>query len=177
VSSGQCSETNETTRCARISTRCLENSRGVFRPCFLHAYHGSSSLIGVIIGVRPCFLHAYRGSSSHRDRSAPRFSPSCGRSSNLGARCQEGGERSTDCRSPAALFAGAKADSELRNQRIHETAMSRGYTLAPLEKHPGLHPSTLTRIVKGIDEEGRATRSRVQSLSCLRCKKQGLTLR
>jgi len=44
----------------------------------------------------------------------------------------------------------------MRNKRIHEAVMEHGYTLTALQKHLGLHPSTLSRIVKRIGEEKNA---------------------
>ena len=44
----------------------------------------------------------------------------------------------------------------MRNKRIHEAVMEHGYTLMALQRHLGLHPSTLSRIVKRIGEEKNA---------------------
>jgi putative transposase len=70
-------------------------------------------------------------------------------------------QRFADRRSLADIFAGAEADRRLRNQRIHEAVMSHGYTLTALQRYLGLHPSTLSRIVKRIEEEIRAAKDKV----------------
>ena len=41
----------------------------------------------------------------------------------------------------------------MRNERINEAVMEHGYTLTALQKYLGLHPSTLSHIVKRIEEE------------------------
>ena len=38
------------------------------------------------------------------------------------------------------------------SQRIHEAAMKHGYTLTAISKYLGLHPSTLSRIVKQAEK-------------------------
>jgi len=59
------------------------------------------------------------------------------------------------------LFAGTEGDRQLRNRRIHEAVISHGYTLTALQKHLGLHPSTLSRIVKHVDEQNPNARNKV----------------
>ena len=75
-------------------------------------------------------------------------------------------QRFADRRSLEDIFAGAQTDRRLRNQRIHEAVMSHGYTLTALQKYLRLHPSTLSRIVKHIEEEGRNTEDHGRSFSC-----------
>jgi len=70
-------------------------------------------------------------------------------------------QRFADRRSLEDIFAGAETDRSLRNQRIHEAVMSHGYTLMALQRYLGLHPSTLSRIVKRIEEESRDAKDKV----------------
>jgi len=64
-------------------------------------------------------------------------------------------QRFADQRSLDDIFTGVKGDRQLRNKKVHEAVIAHGYTLTALQKHLGLHPSTLSRIVKRIDEENR----------------------
>ena len=59
------------------------------------------------------------------------------------------------------LFEGVGADRELRNRRIHEAVFQDGYTLSAIGKHIGLHPASLSRIVKQVENELRDTRYKV----------------
>ncbi len=61
-----------------------------------------------------------------------------------------------DRRSLEDLFGSVKGDRHMRDERIHETVMEHGYTLTALQKYLGLHPSTLSRIVKRIGKEKNA---------------------
>lgn len=70
-------------------------------------------------------------------------------------------QRFADHRSLEDIFEGVEGDRQLRNRQIHEAVMAHGYTLTALQKHLGLHPSTLSRIVKRISEENRNARSKV----------------
>ena len=70
-------------------------------------------------------------------------------------------QRFANHRSLEDIFEGVEGDRRLRNRRIHEAVMGHGYTLTALQKHLGLHPSTLSRIVKRIDEEKQNARSKV----------------
>lgn len=70
-------------------------------------------------------------------------------------------QRFADHRSLEDIFAWVEGDRQLRDRRIHEAVMTYGYTLTAIQKHLGLHPSTLSRIVKRIDEEKRNARSKV----------------
>ena len=69
--------------------------------------------------------------------------------------------RFADHRSLKDIFAGVEGDRRLRDRRIHEAVMEHGHTLTALQGHLGLHPSTLSQIVKRIDEEKRNARSKV----------------
>ncbi len=62
-------------------------------------------------------------------------------------------QRFADRRSLEDLFAGVEGGRHMRDKRIHEAVMEHGYTLTALQKYLGLHPSTLSRIVKRIGEE------------------------
>ena len=66
-------------------------------------------------------------------------------------------QRFADRRSLEELFGGVEGDRHMRDERIHEAVMEHGYTLTALQKHLGLHPSTLSRIVKRIGEEKNAS--------------------
>ena len=50
------------------------------------------------------------------------------------------------------IFEGIGVDRQLRNSRIHEAVTHYGYTLTAIHRHIGLNPSTLSRIVKGIEK-------------------------
>ena len=65
-------------------------------------------------------------------------------------------QRFADRRSLEDLFGSVKGDRHMRNERIHEAVMEHGYTLTAFQKYLGLHPSTLSRIVKRIGEEKNA---------------------
>jgi len=54
------------------------------------------------------------------------------------------------------LFGGVEGDQTIRSERIHEAVMEHGYTLTAFQRHLGLHPSTLSRIVKRIGDEKSA---------------------
>ena len=62
-------------------------------------------------------------------------------------------ERFADRRALADIFSDVGSDQRLRNLRIHEAAIRYGYTLTAISKYLGLHPATLSRIVKCVDEE------------------------
>jgi len=64
-------------------------------------------------------------------------------------------------RSLEDLFADVEADRTVRDERIHEAVMVDGYTLTALQKHLGLHPSTLSRIVKRVEEAKGNARDKV----------------
>lgn len=53
------------------------------------------------------------------------------------------------------IFEGVGTDRELRNQRIHEAVFRDGYALTAIATYIDLHPATLSRIVKHIEEESR----------------------
>ncbi len=53
-----------------------------------------------------------------------------------------------------ALFKGIKGDKERRNRKIHEAVREHGYTLSQVGEVVGLHYSTVSRIVKKL-EQGR----------------------
>ncbi|GAG46024.1 unnamed protein product, partial [marine sediment metagenome] len=59
------------------------------------------------------------------------------------------------------IFEGVETSRELRNQRIHEAVFRDGYALTAIGKYIGLHPATLSRIVKHIEERLRSTRYKV----------------
>ena len=59
------------------------------------------------------------------------------------------------------IFEGIGIDRDLRNQRIHEAAFRDGYTLSAIGKYIGLHPASLSRIVKHIEKELQDTRYKV----------------
>jgi len=61
-------------------------------------------------------------------------------------------ERFADRPSLAEIFSGA-VHRHLRNLGIYEAAYTYGYTLTAISKHLGLHPSTLSRIVKRVGED------------------------
>jgi hypothetical protein len=65
-------------------------------------------------------------------------------------------QRFADRRSLEEIFDGVEGDRHTRNERTHEAVMEHGYTLTALQKYLGLHPSTLSRIVKRIGEEKNA---------------------
>ncbi len=69
-------------------------------------------------------------------------------------------QRFADRRSLEDLFDGVEGEQAIRNERMHEAVMEHGYTLTALQKHLGLHPSTLSRIVKRIGK-GKNTRNKV----------------
>jgi len=56
-------------------------------------------------------------------------------------------------RSLEEIFGSIAGDRHIRNERIHEAVMEHGYTLTALQKYLGLHPSTLSRIVKRTGEK------------------------
>ena len=59
------------------------------------------------------------------------------------------------------IFEGTRADRELRNQRIHAAVFQDGYTLSAIGKHVGVHPASLSRIVKHVERELRDARYKV----------------
>jgi AraC-like DNA-binding protein len=65
-------------------------------------------------------------------------------------------QRFADRCSLEEIFDGVEGDRHIRDERIHEAVMEHGYTLTALQKYLGLHPSTLSRIVKRIGEEKNA---------------------
>jgi len=65
-------------------------------------------------------------------------------------------ERFADQRSLDDIFSEVGADRRLRNLRIHEAAIEHGYTLTEISKYLRLHPSTLSRIVKRVQEALKA---------------------
>ena len=70
-------------------------------------------------------------------------------------------QRFPNQRSLEDIFEGVGTDRGLRNQRIHEAVFRDGYTLTAIGKHSGLHPATLSRIAKHIEEELRDARYKV----------------
>ncbi|NIV32015.1 MAG: hypothetical protein GWN58_21785 [Anaerolineae bacterium] len=52
------------------------------------------------------------------------------------------------------MFKGIKGDKERRNRKIHEAVREHGYTLSQVGEVVGLHYSTVSRIVKKL-EQGR----------------------
>ena len=62
-------------------------------------------------------------------------------------------ERFADRPSLADIFSEVGGDRRLRNLGICEAAFRYGYTLTAISKHLGLHPSTLSRIVKRVGED------------------------
>ena len=54
------------------------------------------------------------------------------------------------------LFAQVGGNRQLRDERVHEAVIEHGYTLTALQRHLGLHPSTLSRIVKRLEEKNNA---------------------
>jgi len=64
-------------------------------------------------------------------------------------------------RSLEDLFADVEEDRTVRDERIHEAVMVDGYTLTALQKHLGLHPGTLSHIVKRVEEAKRNARDKV----------------
>jgi putative transposase len=65
-------------------------------------------------------------------------------------------ERFADRPSLAEIFSEVSSDRRLRNLGIYEAAFTYGYTLTAISKHLGLHPSTLSRIVKRVGENRHA---------------------
>ena len=65
-------------------------------------------------------------------------------------------QRFADRRSLEEIFDGVEGDRHMRDERIHEAVMEHGCTLTALQKYLGLHPSTLSRIVKRNGEEENA---------------------
>ena len=59
------------------------------------------------------------------------------------------------------VFEGIGTDRDLRNQRIHEAAFRDGYTLSAIGKYIGLHPASLSRIVKHVERELQDARYKV----------------
>ena len=57
-----------------------------------------------------------------------------------------------------ALFAGIEGDKEKRNKRIHEAIRRYGYTLSQVGEAVGLHYSTVSRIVKEVEQSNRRSR-------------------
>ncbi len=70
-------------------------------------------------------------------------------------------ERFADQQALDDVFSGVGSDRQLRDKRIHEAVMKHGYTLTALSKHVGLHPSTLSRIVKRVEVKGSEAKSKV----------------
>lgn len=62
-------------------------------------------------------------------------------------------QRFPDQRSLESIFEGVGTDRGLRNKRVHEAVFRDGYALTEIGKYVGLHPATLSRIVKHIEEE------------------------
>lgn len=61
-------------------------------------------------------------------------------------------QRFADHRSLDDIFEGVKNNRKLRNARIYEAVTKHGHTLTAIYKYLGLHPSTLSRIVRRIDD-------------------------
>ncbi|MFQ6117679.1 MAG: transposase [Candidatus Bipolaricaulia bacterium] len=57
-----------------------------------------------------------------------------------------------------ALFKGIKGDKEERNKRIHEAVRRYGYTLSQVGEAVGLHYSTVSRIVKEVEQSNRRSK-------------------
>jgi len=70
-------------------------------------------------------------------------------------------QRFPDQRSLENIFEDVGGDQDLRNQRIHEAVYQDGYTLSAIGKHIGLHPASLSRIVKHVEQELRDARYKV----------------
>jgi len=60
-------------------------------------------------------------------------------------------QRFADRPSLEALFEIVATDRELRNLKIYEAVARHGYSLSEVHRHIGLHPSTISRIVKRFD--------------------------
>ena len=54
------------------------------------------------------------------------------------------------------LFQGTESDKALRDERMHTAVREHDYTLFQLQGHLGLHNSTISRIVKRVDEAGKS---------------------
>jgi len=62
-------------------------------------------------------------------------------------------ERFADRPSLAEIFSRAGSDRRTRNLGVYEAAYTYGYRLTAISEHLGLHPSTLSRIVKRVGED------------------------
>ena len=62
-------------------------------------------------------------------------------------------QRFADRPSLEALFEMVGTDRELRNRQIHSAVTRHGYSLSEVHRYVGLHPSTISRIVKGLSAE------------------------
>ncbi len=61
---------------------------------------------------------------------------------------------------PEALFEGIGGDKQERNRKIYEAVREHGYTLNEVGEVVGLHYSTISRIVKRVEQrEGRSGHS------------------
>ena len=54
------------------------------------------------------------------------------------------------------LFQDTETDKALRNERIHIAVREHDYTLFQLQDYLGMHYSTISRIVKRVDEGRRS---------------------
>ena len=59
------------------------------------------------------------------------------------------------------LFAGTDKGTTARNAKIHEAVRLHQYTLAEIEAYVGLHYSTISRIVKRVEESLREARNKI----------------
>ena len=62
-------------------------------------------------------------------------------------------ERFADQRSLADIFSEVSGDRRLRSLGTYEASFRYGYTLTAISKHLGLHPSTLSWIVRRVGED------------------------
>ncbi len=70
-------------------------------------------------------------------------------------------QRFADHHSLEEIFEGVEDNRRFRNARIYEAVTKHGYTLTALHRYLGLHPSTLSRIVKRRNEEAGNAKGRV----------------
>ncbi|MCD5417433.1 hypothetical protein LR021_03615 [Candidatus Bipolaricaulota bacterium] len=56
----------------------------------------------------------------------------------------------------AEMFQDTQTDKPLRNECIYTAVREHDYTLFQLQKHLGLHYSTISRIVKHVDEQKKS---------------------
>lgn len=61
----------------------------------------------------------------------------------------------------ASLFMDTEGDKEKRNVRIHEAVRRYGYILSQVEAVVGLHYSTISRIVKKVEQSSRMSKNKL----------------